>query len=134
MKNKKAIITVIEMSLLVLMFVSVSYYMTSNPVFDHPYQESVDSMLDAIYQSGDFSQMVLSENLSAFFPSQDWTSISRILNESYNDYELIISNTTYSKKIYICQARYSKINSQRIITISNNTQFEFRKVTLGVCF
>jgi hypothetical protein len=132
--NKKAVITVIEMSLLILLFSSAIVYLVSNPSFQYTNYESVDSVLDAILESNNYSEIFILEDLTSIPLTQDWTSIKLLLNSSFNEYEIIVSNMSDSKKIISCNPKYSKTISQRIVPIYNNTVYEFRIISLGVCF
>ena len=134
MKSKKGIITVIEMSLLVLLFGSITVYISLQSDFDYTNQESIESSLDFFYNSNDFHEVIILEDLTSVSLTEDWSEFSAVFNKSYLDYELIVSNISHSKKIFICKPKYSKINSQRIFSIHNNTEYEFRTLTLGVCF
>lgn len=133
--KKKAIISVFEMSLTFLMFVGALSYLGfhsySTTGSNHP---SIDSALDLIYISDNFSKIILDESLTSSSRTENWAQIETYLNNSFLNYDLSISNTTQSKKIFECTTNKNKRFAQRIIAIHNLTTYEFRTVTLGVCY
>ena len=76
----------------------------------------------------------MGEDLSSIPITKDWSNISNYLNATIYNYELILSNATLSKKIFVCNSDNEKFFSQRFIAIRNETSYEFRTITLGVCY
>lgn len=122
----------------VLIFLLFGFLFTSSiydsKTIDKDHKIGVDSFLDSIYYSEDFRNLTFDENLSASALSEDWTQVQLLLDNSFNNYELILSNSSDSKHIFSCDAKYNKYYSERIISIKNNTRFEFRQLRLGVCY
>ncbi len=133
---KKSQIAFFEFTLVFLLFgfIFTSNILIQNNDIEKDYKVTVDSMLNSIYYLEDFRNITLDEDLSQSLITQNWDNVETILNSSFNNFELIISNNTVSKKIFICSATYNKIYNEKIISIKNNTKFEFRKITLGVCY
>ena len=135
---KKSQITVAEIPLLILLISSSIIYFTYEPninlIQNKDYSVTINSFLNAIYSSDEFRNIIMKENLSSVTITENWTNMSKLLNETFGKYELIISNNTVSKKIFSCNTTYNKFFSEKIISIQNNSDFEFRKIKLGVCY
>jgi hypothetical protein len=133
--NRKCQVSFIEFVLIFLLFgflfTSINY---SNSISEEDRKYSVDSFLDSLYYDSEVRNLSLDENLSSSSLTENWDNVEIYLNSTFLNYELIISNSLDSKKIFNCNEDYEKYFSERIISIKNNTNFEFRKVTLGVCY
>ncbi len=133
--NRQSQVSFIEFVLVFLMFgflfTTITY---SNSIIDEDRKYTVDSMLDSLYNLEEFRNLTLDEDLSSSSLTGDWDNIESYLNSSFLGYELLISNNSFSKKIFSCSETYEKYFSENIISIKNNTEFDFRKVTLGVCY
>ena len=133
--NKLAQLSFFEFVLIFLLFgflfTSVVYDFKIIPK-DH--KISIDSFLDSVYYSEDFRNLTFDEDLSQTTLSEDWGQLQLLLDNSFSNYELILSNISNSKYIFSCDAKYNKYYSEKIISIRNNTSFEFRQLRLGVCY
>ena len=136
----KAQITVVEIPLLFLLLSGALIYFNYNNnndnSFNHveDYSLTINSFLNSIYYSNNFRKTIMLEDLSNNALTQNWTNISFYLNKSFLNYELVISNKTVTKNIFSCNATYNNYYSENIITIYNNSKYEFRKIKLGVCY
>jgi len=133
---KKGQISAIEIPIIFLLLSSALIYFnfTSDLSNNIDYSLTIDSFLNSLYFSNQFRKNIMLENLSTTTIIQDWSQVDTLLNKSFSNYELIISNKTTSKYIFSCNATYNKYFSQKTIAIYNNSNFEFRKITLGVCY
>lgn len=132
---KKSQITIVELPLLFLLFLFIVgnlFYSNDFSQVDH--KLSIDSFLDSVYNSNEFRKQIMFEDLSTNNIVENWSNLSLYLNNSFSNYEFIISNSSVDKYIFSCNSSYNKIYSQRIVSIYNNSVFEFRKITLGVCY
>ena len=136
MKEIKSQVSVFEIAfLLVLIFgfiVYISTYSEGNVFGQHKLQ--VESFFNSIYYNGDFRNNFLNENLSSVIVSQNWSNLTFLLNSSFVNYELKISNETTTKIIFSCNETYGREIAEKIIAIRDNDYYEFRKVTFGVCY
>ena len=135
-KHFKSQISVFESIFISLLFIIiVSTLINKTDFTTHDFETNTQSLIDTIYYSETFRQIILNENLSQNSTTQDWTNITNLLNQEYINYELIISNLTSSKKIHNCSGELEKIYSEKIIFsgINNTANFEFRIIRLGVC-
>ena len=134
--NKKAQISAFEMTMAtILLFSSImyfGYYIDEKSIGFHKTQ--IDSFLDTMYYSEDFRNIIMNEDLSQVTLTEDWTNISLLLNTSFRNYEILISNETVTKTIYSCTEDSGKEYSEKIIAILDNDYYEFMKITLGVCY
>lgn len=131
----KSQISIIELPLLLLMFSGFLFFYGG--LFEPEeidYKLEVDSFLDSIIYNGDFRSLFLDEDLSVIVISDDWSNFEDLLNDSFLNYEIILSNLTIEKTIYSCDATHWKYMTERIISIENNENFEFRLIRLGVCY
>ena len=136
MNSIKAQITVVEMGLLFLLFGTILGVLGMHFYEDDSnYISQVDSFLDMIYYSNQFRSLFMGEDLGSSAISEDWIDLGVLLNNSFGsgNYEVILSNLSNSKKIYSCESNYEKYYVERILSINNNTLFEFRMIRLGVC-
>jgi len=134
---KKTQISIIEIPFIFVLFSFIIgfLYFTSNSNLNLDTEDlTISSSLDSIYYSEEFRSNILKEDLSITNPSQNWSNLSIYLNKIFLEYEFVISNSTTEKKIFSCNAKYSKKYFERIISIENNTNFKFRKIKLGVCY
>lgn len=132
---KKAQITVVEMSFVALLFAATLVYLVSPASsVSSDYRYNIDSFLDTINTDSEFRDLILAENLSNSTIDGDWSNVENLLNNSFRKYELRVLNETTSKLIYSCNTSYDKYFVERLISISNLTNYEFRKVRLGVCY
>ena len=134
--NKKTQISAFEMTLAtILLFSSImyfGYYIDEKNIGIHKTQ--IDSFLDTIYYNEDFRIIIMSEDLSQASLTQNWTTFSTLLNTSFKRYEILISNETVTKTIYSCTEISGKEYTEKIISILDNDNYEFRRITLGVCY
>jgi len=133
--NKKALISVFEIAFVFLIFSSsIIYFNKVSNQIEPDYKLTIESSLNSLYYLNETRYIFMNEDLLSSTLTQNWTNISIYLNSSFKNYEFIISNNSISKKIFSCNATYNKYFSEKIIAISNNTNFEFRKIRLGVCY
>ena len=134
MEMKRAQISVVEGILMILLFV---FFFSSLTLYSQTtYTGSsvnLDSLLDSIYYSENYRDIIMNEDLSSEELSQDWSEIESVLNNSVGSYELILLNKTTNKKITECQASYGKNFEERIFG-SSQDEYEFRKLRIGVCY
>lgn len=135
MKFNKAQFSVVEIVFLLFLFVGVS----SLIVFDFKlptknYNSYLESGLNAIYYSSDYRDIIIAEDLSLPGLTEDWTNLNQTLNSMMGDFELIVSNESDSKIIFSCTESSGKFFDERIIAVNNGSIFNFRKLTLGVCY
>jgi len=134
--KKKSQISAFEMTMAtILLFSSImyfGYYIDEKNIGFHKTQ--IDSFLDTMYYSEDFRNIMMNEDLSQEALTEDWTNVSLLLNTSFRSYEILISNETLTKTIYSCTEVSGKEYSEKIIAILDNDYYEFRKITLGVCY
>jgi hypothetical protein len=135
----KAQITIVEASLglfLIFSFVGLAIYHESN-VNSLDYNLILNSVANSILYSNNFREQFILENLSTSSLTENWSVLQNDLNQMLPDYVLYISNGTITKKIFSCSyeaLNYSKIDYvERIISIYNNSNYEFRIIKLGVC-
>lgn len=132
---KKTQISVIELPMLFLLFgFALVYFNTSLDFNDIDYKLRIDSFLDSLYFSENFRNTIYNENLSSNSITSNWSNFSNLANSSFLKYELIISNNTISKTIFFCNDSNNKYFKEYILSIQNNTNFEFRKIKFGVCY
>lgn len=132
-KNKSGIITAIEISVLFLLISSFFIYFNHNLEIDNKYNLNLESSLDSLLFLDQHRKILILENLSSSFLIEDWSNIEIYLDKVFLNYELIISNSTISKKIFSCESQISKTYTSRVVGIYNNSNYEFRKIILGVC-
>lgn len=136
MKFIKSQVSAFEMTLgIILLFSTVmyfGYYFGEQNIGVHKTQ--VESFLDTIYYGEEFRNILMDEDLSQVNLTQNWANVSTLLNNSFRSYEVLVSNETVSKTIYSCNGTSGKEYSEKIITIKDNNNYEFRKLTLGVCY
>ncbi len=140
---RNAQISIIEFPMLIMLFSLFigGIYIIPN-LAQNDFSNNIESFLDSVYYSDDFRENVILENLSKDSLDVDWSNLNLILSEVYGDgnYEIIISNLTYSKVIFSCNASLNKYYAERIISIFNNSNtdnnsiYDFRKIKLGVCY
>lgn len=133
--NKQSQISFVEFVLVFLLFgflFTTLHYDTN--LSEKDYKLTIDSFLDSIYYSENYRSLIIDEDLSKSTLTGNWTNFQAQLNKSFTNYEFIISNSSYSKKIYSCSAIYNKYYVERFISIKNNTKYDFRKIKLGVCY
>ena len=133
--SKKTQISIIEIPLLLLLFISFLFI----PGILHQsetkdYKLSIDSFFDSIIYSEDYRDIFMDENLSKLSITEDYSNLKIVLDKVFIHYDLSISNLTVEKKIFSCEPIFNKYVSERIISIKNNDNFEFRKIILGVCY
>ena len=133
MKSKKGLITVIEISMMVLLFTNFIYLIYSNYNLEFTNYYPVESLLESFSRSESFTLLFLQEDLSTSTISGNWTSFETIMNSSMPIFAFSISNNSHSKQIYTCDSKYSRIISEKFIENYNNTLNEFRVLTLEVC-
>lgn len=132
---RRSQISVVEITLVLVMFASFIVYfgVLKQPVTtDH--QIEIDSMADALYASEEFRERIISEELDIRLATENWSNISTILNSTFAEYELVVGNLTDEKKIEDCTGVYYKAYAERIITIKDNDNYDFRKFRIGVCY
>lgn len=133
-RNKFAQFSVIELSFVFLLFIfSISFFSAKSNVENVDYGYSVESFLDSIYYSEDFRSLMLDEDLSNGAITEDWSSFEEIVGRNFNSYSIAISNLSISKNIATCTGDFKYV-SERLISIENNDNFEFRMISLGVCY
>lgn len=131
----KCQMSTVEIALVVMIFAfGISCLRFSNVFSQQDYKFSVDSALDSIYYSEDFRDIILSEDLSSSSPTQNWDDLKSLLDDMFINYEFVLSNVTYNKALYSCSNGYEKYIAQRIIAIKDNDNYDFRVVSLGVCY
>lgn len=134
--TKSGQITVIEFSLLALLFSGVFFFIavtpqqTSNSYMSY----SLDTYLSSISKLDDIRQNIILENLSNVSITEDWTDILSNINVTLNKFEIIISNNTISKTIISCDSINGKFFSSVFISSFNSTIFEPKTFILGVCY
>lgn len=135
MEIKKSQITVIEISLVILMFgVFITNFGGIEQSEDIDPILRVDSLLDSIYQQGSFREIVMQENLSSSSLSQDWSNLTLMVEKNFQNYELVIYNDSRTKFIESCTQNYYKNYAERVFAIEDNDNYEFRVLRLGVCY
>ncbi len=135
MMVKKAQISIIEFTfVMVLLSATIGYLIYSFPLQSQDYDITLNSMLDSIYYSEDYRAIFMDENLAVGAKTENWNSLSSVLNKTLGNYELILYDDTNEKYIFSCNETLGKKFSERIIAIKNNTLYDFRKIRLGVCY
>lgn len=133
--KKKALFSVIEIPMLIVLFVSAFvYFGTVDQSNDINYKYSIDSVLDSIYYSESYRNLIMDENLTSPSVEEDWTNVSDVLSEVFLNYELILFDDVDEKLIFSCSSKFNKYYTERVISIKDNDNFGFRKVRLGVCY
>lgn len=131
----RAQVSIIELPFVFLLFGFILFYLHTNLDFnDQDHKLQIESFLDSIYYNENFRNEIFLENLSSDIITSNWSNFSLLANSSFSNYELIISTDILSKKIFSCDDTYNKYYSENIISIQNNTNYEFRKITFGVCY
>ncbi len=134
MFNNRCQFSVIEMTFVFLLFLfAVTFFVSKSNIAQVDYKYNVESFLDSIYYSEDYRDLFFDEDLSNIAITQDWSTFNDFVNNSFNNYEFVLSNNSVSKNIITCDGDY-KYYSQRVISIKDNSNFEFRKIKLGVCY
>jgi hypothetical protein len=133
--KKIAQITVIEFSLLALLFSGIFIYISVEPqkTSNSFYSYNLETYLTSISKIQLVREVIVLENLSNSTITQDWTFILSAMNISFNSFELIVSNNTVSKTIVSCTSTNGKFFKSVFISSYNITEFEPKTVTLGVC-
>jgi len=136
MNSKLAQITVIELSLVALLFSSAMIYLTysNNISSNSDYQENLNSHLNALTKLQSFRETVIKEDLTKSFITQDWTNTLTLINKTLKNYELTLSDSSHSKKITTCTATNGKLYTGQFISIYDNTNSASKYITLGVCY
>lgn len=133
MISKKSLISVIEVSILALMFVMLLGYINSDFFIDSNsqviYSESFFDTL--LYYDND---VFLEEDLSVSSITANWSAITNLLNSSLISYSIEISNSTVNKTIFSCSENYGKHITERVVSIKDNSLYEFRIVRFGICY
>ena len=134
--NKFAQITVIEFSLLALIFSGVFIYLTVEPqkISNSYFSYNLETYLSTISKTDNFRKNVVLEDLSNLSITQNWTQTLNEINTTLNSFELIISNNSVSKSIIQCTSNNGKFFKSTFISSYNLTTFETKTVTLGVCY
>lgn len=133
--KKKAILSAIEIPIMILLLsIGLSYFIAIETPSPQDYKFRISSLVDALIMEENYRNIIMLENLSSSSITEDWTNIAQLINKSFLNYEIILSNNSVEKEIFICNASYSKFFDEKIISIKNNTLFEFRKIRLGVCY
>ncbi len=137
MKSRSSQFAIVELSLLALLIsgaiVYLIYYDNSYMDFDYGFQAS--SALDTVFTLTTFRDIVISEDLSNSTLTEDWSEITNFLSSAFLKYELLIINDFNEKTIISsCNNYFKREYFERIVSIGNETQFEFRKIRLGVCY
>ena len=134
-KNKNALISIFEIVFILTLFSgAIIYFTTSHNLEEKDYKFTIETSLDRIYYDVNNRGILFDEDLSQTSLTQNWTNISTFLNSTFLNYELILSNKTVDKIIFNCSSLNEKYFSEKVISIKNNTVFEFRKIKLGVCY
>ncbi len=95
----------------------------------------IDTLANSLIKNNNFRLTILSENLSSQNLNNNWSAIENILNKSYKNYFLSITNTSIEKIVFNCSGKFkNKIVTEKIIYIYNNTYADFRILKLGVCY
>lgn len=132
----KAQISIVESVLFIVLFLSFAYaYGTIHFQNEQQIETSidVDTMMDLLYARNDTHQVIEAENLSTTTVTGNWTNVTNMLSVSFSSYEIIVYNLSTEKYIVSCNATYSKRYSERLYAISNNSNFDFRVLRVGVC-
>lgn len=134
--TKSGQITIIEFSLLALLFSGVFFFFTVTPQqTSNSYMSySLDTYLSSISKLDEIRQNVILENLSNISITEDWTSTLSTINLTLNKFELIISNNIVSKTIISCNSSNGIFFSSVFISSLNSTSFNPKTLTLGVCY
>lgn len=133
--TRKCQISIIEYSFVILLIITgFGYLYNSYSVETSDYKFTVESLLDSVYYSEDYRNIIMDEDLTNINIIQDWSSLLNLLEENLGKFELVISNDSNEKVLALCNETTTKIFSERIISIKDNSNFEFRKIKLGVCY
>lgn len=134
--NKLAQITVIEFSLLALLFSGIFFYFTisQQPTTNSFNSYNLDTYLSSISKLDSIRNVVVLEDLSNTTITQNWTNTLTIINLTLNKYELYLTNGTTSKYIQTCTSINGKFFSQSFISSYNLTTFDPKTLVLGVCY
>lgn len=133
--KKKSQISVIEMAVVLGLFGAFSIYFGSLvEVNQVDYQFQIDSLLDSIYYSEDYRSVIMSEDLTSSELSQDWDEIINFIEEDVENFEIVVGNLSNEKIVTFCTGVYHKSFSEKVISIEDNDNFEFRKIRIGVCY
>ena len=133
--KRKAQLSVVEMGFVLLLLSTYLLYLGTLPSVPSPDpQYQIDSALDSLYYSEEYRDLFLNENLDIALPTGNWTNVTEYLNRSFSSYELIIASESQEKYIETCSASYYKSFSERILVVdTSGEEYEFRKLSLGVC-
>lgn len=104
---------------------------------DYKYQ--LNSFMDAYITNPDFRNLTMDEDLSAPVDVSKWIAVEELLDKSFEDYEFVIENDAYRKVIFSCDSSLrNKIVAERFFYMKNIDLtidfYDFRKVSLGVCY
>jgi len=132
---KKSLISVFEIGFLFFLFTGTLIYINLVPQpTNQDYKFTIESSLNSIYYNQNNRMVFMNEDLSTTTVNGDFSNISNYLDSIFLNYELIISNNSVSKTIFSCNSTSEKFYGEKIISIRDNTIFEFRKIRLGVCY
>ena len=134
--NKKGQFSAVEILLMIIMFATVATFFGNNPLStSNDFKYSVESSINSIYQSNNYRNSIIDENLSTDTNSQNWSSLENLLNKKYNSYKVKILNKTSKKTILDkCNQTYNnKLISEKIVSTTGNDKYEFRRIRLEVC-
>jgi hypothetical protein len=134
--KKLAQITVIEFSLLALIFSGIFIYISVSPneKSNSYFSYNLETYLSTISKTDNFRKNVVLENLSNLSLTQNWTQTLDELNVTLNDFELIVTNGTVSKTITQCTSKNGKFFKSVFISSYNLTKFNPKTLILGVCY
>ncbi|MFW5704553.1 MAG: hypothetical protein ACOCXG_01800 [Nanoarchaeota archaeon] len=133
--KRKALLSAIEMPILLLIFASGIVYFGLVIEPGESYSSSVlgDSIVDVVVENNTFRSLIFDEDLSQVALTQDWSFFESFLNQSIGSYEVIVGNLSVTKTIYTCEELSSKYFSERFIYAKNESFQEMRFLRLGVC-
>ncbi len=135
-RENKSQIAVFEMIFAVILLISSIVYFgiyipdQSNGL--HKIQ--VESFMNSIYYNEEFRSNFIMENLSQSIVTENFNNLTYLLNKSFSNYGFKISNESISKTIFSCNETLGKEINQKLIAIKNNDIYEFRILTLEVCY
>ncbi len=131
----KAQFSVIEIGFVLLLLFT---FMIHIKPFGFEFQDDkkilVDSYLHSLKFNSTIRDLVLNENLSNSSLSQNWSQVDIYLGESFLSYSLNVGNSTTTKSIISCSGAYGKYVSEDIIATDSSNNYDFRKISLGVCY
>ena len=131
----KSQFSVVEIAFVILLItVAISYVSFDFYTSSKNYNLILETGLDSLMNDMTFRDLVIKEDIIDKSVNLDWSNIGTKLDSMLVKYELIIYDDVESQLIYSCEEINGKIYDERLVLVSSDNDFDFRKVRLGVCY